>query len=64
MTVQEKREMTLEEQIEAKKKFIEVHQNLVDWGDASMKKEVDKLTKKLRSLEAQLPVNQKSEEEK
>lgn len=63
MTVQEKREMTLEEQIEAKKKFIKVHQNLVDWGDASMKKEVDKLTKELRSLEAKLPVNQKAEEE-
>lgn len=56
--VEEKRELTIEEQIKAKKSFIKHLQNLVEWGDTSMQKDVDRLTKELRSLEAQLPVNQ------
>ncbi|PGT92233.1 hypothetical protein COD18_15480 [Bacillus cereus] len=58
--VEEKRELTIEEQIKAKKSFIKHLQNLVEWGDTSMQKDVDRLTKELRSLEAQLPVNQSS----
>ncbi|MGE6541078.1 HK97 family phage prohead protease [Bacillus luti] len=59
--VAEKRELTIEEQIKTKKSFIKHLQNLVEWGDASMQKDVDRLTKELRDLQAQLPVKQNAE---
>lgn len=59
--VEAKRELTIEEQITLKKGYIKGLRKIGD--DAETNKQIEKLEKELRSLEAQLPVNQNAKEQ-
>lgn len=62
--VEEKRELTTEEQIEVNNFIIQGLQRLVDLdGDVPSKKEIERLKRENRSLKAQLPVKQTAEKQ-
>lgn len=50
---EEKRELTIQEQLEAKKNHLKMTQNLIEWGDTSLTKEAEKLKGEIRKMETQ-----------
>ncbi|MED3986296.1 HK97 family phage prohead protease [Peribacillus simplex] len=51
---EEKRELTIQEQLEAKKSHLKMTQNLIEWGDTSLTNEAEKLKGEIKHMEAEI----------